>query len=159
MPVSAAAYAVGTLTAGANATSAKAVTIGAKTYTFKSSLASAGDVKVGADAEASLANLYNAINLTGTAGTDYHEDTVLNPDVVATAKTDTTVVVKSKVPGTVGNLIPTTSTDSNLTWGGTTLASGTGSLATAISELLATEQLNAAVAQALLGLDADSLAN
>ena len=49
------------------------VTVGASTYTFKTTLTPAnGEVLIGADAAASLTNLGNAINGTGgTPGTDY----------------------------------------------------------------------------------------
>lgn len=145
------AFAVGTLTAAGNAANTETVTVGGKVYTFQDTLTNVdGNVKVGADAETSLANLYNAINLGAGAGTAYAAATVANPGVVATAKTATTLVVKARVPGTVGNHIPSTETGGSLSWGAATLASGTGSIDTDLRALLTGSQVNAAVHQQIL---------
>jgi hypothetical protein len=73
-----------------------------------------------------LDNIKKAINLTGTAGTDYSTGTTINIDVIATTNGNTTQVIQSKLNGLVGNAIATTATLTNYAWGATTLASGTG---------------------------------
>lgn len=66
------AYALGTLTAAANVADTETVTIGGKVYTFQATLTNVdGNVKVGADAATSLANLHAAINLGSGAGTAF----------------------------------------------------------------------------------------
>ncbi|MBR2505963.1 MAG: hypothetical protein IKB70_03390 [Bacilli bacterium] len=121
-----AVQATGTLTGTENFSANETVTVGVQTYTFKSTLSTpavAYEVKVGADLATSLANLAKAINVSGTAGTDYGEGTLAN--ALCTAKaTSTTVVVTAKEFGTAGNSIATTETASNASWGGATLASG-----------------------------------
>lgn len=148
------AYAVGTLTSDAtNVTAADTVTIGSKTYTFESSLTNVdGNVKIGATAALTLANLKAAINLSGTAGTDYATLMTVHPTVRATAVTSTTVVVKSKVDGAVGNHIPTTEASTHLSWGAATLASGTGAPQTTLATIRSGLQLNAAVEQAIIDM-------
>ncbi len=151
MPISALAYASQVLTASGNAVADETVTIGSQVYKFVASPAAENDVDLGTDAETSLQNLFDAINGTGTAGTQYHADTDPNAHVVASAVTASTLTVTSKVPGAIGNFIPSTETSaSTLSWGSTVLAGGTGSVATAISEILDSEQVNASVYQILL---------
>lgn len=57
------------------------VTIGSTTYTFKTTLASAYDVKIGATNTESLENLMAAINDSGTEGTNYGTGTVAHTKV------------------------------------------------------------------------------
>jgi hypothetical protein len=122
------------------------VVAGGKTYTMKTSLSNTdGFVALGASNTAALANLKAAINLEAGAGTKYAAATTLNDHVRATASGATTLVVEAKVPGTVGNFIPTTETASSGSWGATTLASGTGNLADYLTDMVATSQLNADV--------------
>ena len=125
--------AFGTLTASGNAVDTQVVVIGSKTYTFLATLVDAdGNVHIGADAEASLANLYAAINLdvsageTGVAGTDYAATMTENTEANASAKTATTLVATADALGTIGNLVPTTETQTNMAWGAALLEGGTG---------------------------------
>lgn len=149
--------AVGTLTASGNATDTKVVVIGGKTYTLQATLTTGdGHVKIGTDAATTLANLAAAIGLGAGAGTAYAAAMTINPHVRVRAVTATTLIVESKVPGAIGNLVDTTTNDGNLGWGGGTLASGAGSIATAISEIRQRGQLNADVLQALDTLDGSS---
>lgn len=119
------ATAVGTLTSSGNFTDTQTVTIGSKVYTFQTTLTNVdGNVLIGADRTASHANLKAAINLEAGAGTTYATAMTLHPTVTATSATATTTVVAAKIPGTVGNAIATTETQTNASWGGSTLASG-----------------------------------
>ncbi len=120
-------HAVSVITSDAtNVADAEVVVIGAITYRFKDTLAQAYDVKIGADAEASLVALKKAINGTGIAGTDYFTGTVAHTLVRAGAITATTIQVWSRTVGTANNTLATTTTASHLSWADTTLGGGTG---------------------------------
>ena len=77
------------LSSGVAPSDGDTVTIGAKTYTFKTTLTGGGsghegEVLINTTAAAALLNLIRAINHTGTAGTDY-DCAAVNPDVTADA--------------------------------------------------------------------------
>lgn len=146
MSIAAVVAAKGTLTSDATIpTAADTVTVGSVTYTYRASVSTtANEVKLGSTAATALQNLHDAINLVGD-GTGYGSLTAINPDVKATAVTATTITLTSKVPGTVGNFIPTTEASTHLSFGAATLGSGTGSIATAIQSALSGSQLNAEI--------------
>lgn len=147
--------AVGTLTSSGTFTDTQTVVVGGKTYTTQTTLTNVdGNVLIGANAAATLQNLYDAINLTGTAGTQYAAAMTANTRVKATAVTATTLVVQALTPGEVGNLIATTETQTNAAWGAATLASGAGNFTAWVAALEAGSQLNAEVIAALHALDA-----
>ncbi len=149
------AAAVGTLTASGTFTDTQTVVVGGKTYTTQTSLTNVdGNVLIGADAAATLQNLYDAINLTGTAGTQYAAAMTANTRVKATAVTATTLVVRALTPGEVGNLIASTETQTNAAWGAATLASGAGNFTAWVAALEAGTQINSEVLAALHALDA-----
>lgn len=112
---------LGTTTAGVEA---ETITIDTIVYTFKDTLAAAYDVKIGANAAASLDNLKAAINASGTAGTEYFAGTEVHPTVIATTNTDTVQTIRAKTIGTAANSIATTETASNAAWGAATMAGG-----------------------------------
>ncbi len=121
------AYAAkGTLTStGVNVSNGDTVTIGGKTYTFQTVLTNVdGNVLIGANAAASLANLKAAINLEAGAGTTYATATTVHTTVVADSVTATTLLVRAKASGSGGNSIASTEVAVTLSWGGATLASG-----------------------------------
>ena len=147
--------AVGTLTSSGTFTDTQTVVVGGKTYTTQTSLTNVdGNVLIGANAAATLQNLYDAINLTGTAGTQYAAAMTANTRVKATAVTTTTLVVQALTPGEVGNLIATTETQTNAAWGGATLASGAGNFTAWVAALEAGTQINSEVLAALHALTA-----
>lgn len=131
------ASATGTLTMSGAALNTETVVVGGKTYTFQTTLTNVdGNVLIGADAEASMDNLYAAINLGAGAGTLYAAAMTRNNQVKATAETATTCVVTALQDGTVGNLIASTETLTNGAWGAALLAGGTGAGSTAtVAEL------------------------
>lgn len=144
------------LTAAGVFTDTQTVTIGSKVYTTQTALTNVdGNVLIGASAAATLQNLFDAINLTGTPGTQYASAMTKNTQVYAFAVTATTLTCKSKYAGTVGNLIPSTETQTNASFGTATLAGGTGDSGDIVAQLLAGEQLNAAVSQHLTELFGD----
>jgi hypothetical protein len=117
--------ATGTLTAASNPSNNDTVTIGSRTYTFKTSLTpTANEVLIGVDASASLDNLIAAINGAAGAGTTYASGTTAHANVTAAAGTGDTMDVTAKVAGTAGNAIATTETGTNLSWGSATLTGG-----------------------------------
>ena len=124
--VAAAVAATGTLTSSGVFANNETVTIGSRTYTFKSPFSDAAD---NIDASGTTAqtheNLRRAINGDGVAGTNYGTGTVVHADVTATDGA-TTNVITAKKAGTFGNLIATTETGANIAFGAATLAGGSG---------------------------------
>jgi flagellar hook protein FlgE len=117
--------ATGTLTVSANATAGQTVTIGGTTYTFETTLSGSTPDQVLIDSTSAantLTNLADAINGTGTAGTNYSTGTTANTSVTATAGNSTLTLTASQT-GIAANSIATTATWG--TFGGTTLSGGT----------------------------------
>jgi hypothetical protein len=108
----AAVAAQGMLTVDTNPINGDTMTIGGKAYTFQSALTNAdGNIAIGASLAATQANIVGAINLTGTAGTDYAASMTLHPTVAADpAFAANNLVLTAKTPGAAGNSIPTTET-------------------------------------------------
>ncbi len=88
-----------------------------------------------------LDNLKKAINLTGTAGTDYSTGTTINVDVVATTNTDTVQTIQAKILGTVGNAITTSTTLANYSWTSTVMGSGVGAIGRLILNTMTLEAI------------------
>lgn len=86
-------------------------------------------VKIGASASASIDNLIAAINLSGTAGTEYSTGTTINTLVSAAAGTGDTMDVDSFTGGTTANDIATTDTMTAGGWDGATLSGAGASVA------------------------------
>lgn len=123
-PVDAVA-AAGTLTSdNTNVADGATVTIGGKTYTFKTELTpEEGEVLIGEDADGSLTNLVSAINHEGTPDTDYSCAEV-HPTVSAAAVASHATELTALTPGAAGNAIATTETSTHLSFGGATLSGG-----------------------------------
>lgn len=116
-----------TLTSDAvNVAAAETVTIGAVTYTFRAAVGvTANEVKVGADAATSLANLKAAINADPAgSGVTYGSATVVHPTVAASAITATTLFMYAKVGGVAGNALASTETSAHLSFTAATFAGG-----------------------------------
>jgi hypothetical protein len=110
-------------------TNTQTVVCGGKTYTTQTSLTNSdGNVAIGADAATTLQNLKDAINLTGTPGTQYATLMTINPEVGATDKTATTLKIVAKAPGTIANTLGTTETQTNASWTSTVMAGGVGNV-------------------------------
>ena len=105
--------ATGSLAFTANPTANDTVTIANVTYTFKSTLAAANDVKIGANLAATLTSLAHAINGTGTAGTDYYTGTKGLQDVLTASAASTTVTLTVNNAGVEGNYIALASSSAN----------------------------------------------
>jgi flagellin len=125
--------ATGTLTAAAGPANGDTVTIGGQVYTFQTTLtAGNGNVWLGANETAALANLAAAVNATaGGAGTAYGAGTVANASVHSTASNGTTVSLQALLNGTAGNAIAYSSTGTIAITAGT-LANGTAGTAVTV---------------------------
>ena len=123
------AAATTTLTAaGTGPADGDQLSIGGKTYTFKTALTGAvNEVAIGGSTAQALLNLKAAVNAApGGAGSAYGTGTVANANVNAGAATATTLAFTANVNGTAGNAIASTTTvpaDETFTAG--TLAGGT----------------------------------
>lgn len=138
-----AAHGTNVLTSDAtNVADAEVVVIGAITYRFKDTMAQAYDVKIGADAATSLANLKKAINGTGTAGVEYFTGTVAHTLVCANELAATTLQIWSRTIGTANNTLATTETSGHLSWADTTLGGGTGASNPGVAATAATITIN-----------------
>jgi len=97
------------------------VTIGSKVYTFQTTLTNTnGNVLIGANQDASLANLTAAVNLTAGAGIVYAAamSAHLTVKAVADLTANTmTAILEDAGPGTEA----TTETGANLSWDGAAL--------------------------------------
>lgn len=146
-------FAQGTLTVTGQPLNTETVTIGGKVYTFQTVLTNVdGNIFIGATAAASLQNLKDAVNLTGTPGTQYAAAMTANTGVVANTITATTLQFVARIAGLVSNLIASTETLTNGSFGGGLLTGGLGDLFTDIRALIAVNQINGAVVQALIDL-------
>jgi hypothetical protein len=145
------AFASGTLTVSDDFDDTETLVIGSKTYTMQVTLTNVdGNVQIGASAAATLVNILQAITLSGVAGTDYAAAMTRHPQVTAITTTATTLVVRSRVDGLIGNAIGTTETHGEGAWGAVTLAGGTGSVDDTLRSLAA--QAPASIKQALIDL-------
>jgi flagellin len=138
------------LTAAANATAGKAVTVGTQTYTFVAALsvgpAVPNEVLIGTNTAATLSNLAAAVNGSAGAGTTYGTGTVANTSATAVAGAGT-VTFTAKATGAAGNTVAATSTDTNLVFATATLARGAagGSLTTAAAAQSTLISINSAI--------------
>ena len=117
----------GTLSMATKPTTGDTITIGSTVYTFKDTMTTAFDVAIGALVSDSQTNLVAAINLSGTAGTEYYAGTTVHPSVRAAAFAADDMVVTAKRAGLDGNAIATTETltDGTDAWDAATLGTTT----------------------------------
>lgn len=142
----------GVITSTANGlpTADDTIVVGDETYTFVSALSAeptvANEVLIGADGEATLGNLADAINGDEDGeGVGYSEGTVANADVSAgipaSSDADFVLTVSAIVPGEDGDLLDLTEDADNIT------VSGTGTLASGVDPV---------VDEILIGLDTNA---
>jgi hypothetical protein len=142
------------------------VVIGDKTYTYKVAPSAAFEVDVGADLTASVNNMVAAINLSGTAGTEYGASHVAAHPLVTAANggDDVSIDLYGRGGGAFFDSIYLTATSpgaNTITAGGVTVAAaitagagtnGAGSLDAFIAGLFSLNQLNSEVRSALAKL-------
>jgi len=127
-------YARGTITATGTISVADVVRIDGVYYSIQTSSLDTGSpagtsgnpwkVQKGADNAATMQNLFDAVNATGTPGTSYSTALTEHLTVAAYTVTSTTVSVRAKDAGATGNSIVTTETSAGLSWGSGTLTDG-----------------------------------
>ncbi len=136
----AAESAVGTLTTdNTEVVDGDTVTIGARTYRFKNTMAQAYDVKRdGTTADTTMGNLIKAINATGTPGSEYYTGTLIHPTVTAGALASHAFTVTANTAGSAGNAIVFTENSIHLSVNGSgTLVQGTnaGAITTTAADI------------------------
>lgn len=118
--------ATGTFTSAGVFSDGETVTIGTQTYTFKSPFVdAANNIDASGTTAQTHENLRRAINGDGVAGTNYGTGTAVNTNVTAT-DTATSNVLTAILGGTAGNLVATTETCANASFGAATLTGGAG---------------------------------
>lgn len=116
----------GVLTLTAVPLNGETVTLGAKTYTFVTTIGAANTVLIGVDVAACLSNLAAAINLGAGIGTLYGTGTTINLQASAEINKPTTsdLTATALTPGTAGNSIASTETLTTGSWSASTLLGG-----------------------------------
>lgn len=105
------AYAEGTLTMQSQPADGDTITFDTVTYTFKNTLGTAEDVKIGATLADTQDHLLKTVNGTGSAGTDYYAgSTSPHGTVTMDAWSSDDSIVRAVTAGTGGNSIATTET-------------------------------------------------
>ena len=123
-PVDAVA-ATNTLTSNnTNVSAGNTVTVNGVVYTFRAAVADVGDVKIGADADASLTNLARAINATGgTPGTDYLVQ-IAHPTVSSGTVSAHAITLTARTKSAGGNALTLAKSAATLTVGGASFSGG-----------------------------------
>lgn len=117
-------YAEGTFTFDAVPSNAETMTIGAKVYTWKTVLAAANDILIGADIAACITNAIACINDSGGEGTIYGVGTTANADALAIPFESPQFSLRATAIGTAGNAVVTTETMVNGFFNAATLTGG-----------------------------------
>lgn len=130
----------GTLTSNnTNVSVDDTVTIASLVYTFKAAPTTvAYQVKIGADADASLLNLIRAINGSGTPGTDYGSLTPENAQVSAATSVTAHAFAVTARSG-IDAALATTTTAATLSWGAATLTGGSVAITATMSDATYTQ--------------------
>ena len=105
--------ATGSLAFTANPDDGDTVTIANVTYRFKSTMAAANDVKIGAALSNTLDSLVKTVNGTGTAGTDNYTGTKDLAAILTASVSSSTVTLTANETGVEGNYIALASSDAN----------------------------------------------
>jgi hypothetical protein len=126
--------ATGHLTAAGAVANNDTVTIDTVVYKFTNAGVNVGTpagtlanpwlVAMGISTATALTNLYRAINGFGTPGTDYSTALVAHATCNAYSVGATDLFVAYNTAGVAGNVIATTETGANISWGAATLANG-----------------------------------
>ena len=124
----------GTLTVTTTIVATETVTVDTAYYEWTAGSVDAGSpagtmadpylLALGVDTKAALLNLIRALNLSGTAGTDYSTVTQKNANVEGLQSDELTAIVRARVAGVGGDSIATTETMANASWAAATLEGG-----------------------------------
>lgn len=125
--------ATGTVTFSAAGTADDTVTIGAVAYKLVAVPAAANDVKIGATADETAANLVAAIMAASGAGTEYGTGTLVHPSVSA-VDAGAVITLTAKIPGAAGNSIALATTSTAAAVSGAALSGGAGGAITPVTD-------------------------
>jgi hypothetical protein len=114
----------GSISFSGNPADGDTVTIGATTYTFKTDMASANDIKLGGSQTDSISTLVKVINGTGASGTDYFAGTTTPNASASAASSGSEVTISAKTAGAAGNSVVLAATGSAMSASGSTLEGG-----------------------------------
>ncbi len=122
-PLVPAVQAAGLLSIAEPVADGETITIDSTTYRFKTVLAQAYDVAIGANEAATKVNIIAAINSDGTPGVNYYTGTDAHPGVTAAAFGGDDAVITAIITGTAANSFATTETmlHANNKWDDTTM--------------------------------------
>lgn len=81
-------------------------------------------VALGANTAAAWQNLFDAFGHTATPGTNYSTALAINPSIVPTNNTLTSVTARASAVGALGNAVATTETGAAIAWTAATLTGG-----------------------------------
>lgn len=121
------AKASATLTAAGNAVDGETLSVGARVYVFKDTLSNpviSNEIKIGVSAAVTLDNVKDAINDSGTPGTEYSVGTLVHEEVEATTNTDTTQLFVALRVGTYANKIESGTDGADLSFAAGKFAGG-----------------------------------
>lgn len=114
----------GSISFSGNPADGDTVTVGATTYTFKTDMASANDIKLGGSQTDSISTLVKVINGTGASGTDYFAGTATPNASASAASSGSEVTISAKTAGAAGNSVVLAATGSAMSASGSTLEGG-----------------------------------
>lgn len=153
-------FAQGVLTMTDVVVTTNTVTIGGKVYTFQTSLTdSDGNILIGADQTASMVNLVRAITLGAGSGTLYAASMTAGLHARVATSAAAVCTITAQFPGVHGNLVGSTETLANGSFGAAVFANGSGDFAAYIDSLLSLGQLNADIEQDLRDNVTDSVSD
>lgn len=145
--------ATATFTLTKNLTTNDKIVLGSRTYIVKETPTTIGDINLGADQTATIANIVLAVNGNGTEGTNYYTGTLQPGEITAAASSTTLITFTSKLKGLVGNNFECREvTDGGTAFTCGAFAGGSGEIATTggfIESILALNQVNSEVAMEL----------
>lgn len=114
----------GSINFSGNPSDGDTVTVGATTYTFKTEMVAANDIKLGSSQSDSTATLVKVLNGTGASGTDYYAGTTTPNASAAASASGSEVSVTAKTAGSAGNSVALAATGSAMSVSGSTLEGG-----------------------------------
>lgn len=91
----------GSVSFSGNPADGDSVTVGETTYTFKTEMAAANDIKLGSSQSDSISTLVKVVNGTGASGTDYYAGTTTPNASASAVSSGSEVTVSAKTAGSV----------------------------------------------------------
>lgn len=114
----------GSVSFSGNPADGDSVTIGETTYTFKTEMAAANDIKLGSSQSDSISTLVKVVNGTGASGTDYYAGTTTPNASASAVSSGSEVTVSAKTAGAAGNSVALAAAGSVMSVSGSTLEGG-----------------------------------